>query len=59
VVVTRRGQGRVVGQELLAKRVLVQYEDNRQMLTDFADVVTVVSKGRSAGGETDREERDA
>jgi len=57
VVVTRRGQGRVVAQELLAKRVLVQYEDNRQMLTDFADVVTVVSKGRPGTGRGDRSDR--
>jgi cell fate regulator YaaT (PSP1 superfamily) len=46
VVVTRQGQGRVVGQELLARKLLVHYEDNRQILADFSDVLTVVSKGK-------------
>jgi len=45
-VVTKRGQGRVTAQELLARKVMVQYEDSRYVLTDLADVVTVVSKGR-------------
>jgi hypothetical protein len=45
-VLTRRGQGRVTAQELLARKVLVQYEDNRLVLTDLAEVVTVVSRGR-------------
>jgi len=46
VVVTRQGQGRVIGQELLARKLLVQYEDNRQILADMADVLTVVSKSK-------------
>lgn len=46
IVVTRRGQGKVIGQELLAKRVMVQYEDNRLVLTELTEVVTVVSKGK-------------
>ena len=45
-VLTKRGQGRVTAQELLARKVMVQYEDSRYVLTDLADVVTVVSKGR-------------
>src|SRR5438067_8151559 len=31
VVVTRQGQGKVVGQEILARKLLVQYEDSRQI----------------------------
>jgi len=50
VVVTRQGQGKVVGQEILARKLLVQYEDSRQILADLADVITVVSKGKKAGG---------
>ena len=46
VIVTRQGQGKVVGQEILARKLLVQYEDNRQLLADLADVLTVVSKGK-------------
>lgn len=44
-VVTKQGTGRVVGQELLAKKLLVAYEGQRHMLTDLRDVVTVI-KGK-------------
>lgn len=44
-VVTREGQGRVLSQELLSRRLLVSYEDGRRVLTSEADIVTVVSKG--------------
>lgn len=50
-VLTRRGQGRVTAQELLARKVVVQYEDNRLVLTDLAEVVTVVSRGRKPAEE--------
>jgi cell fate regulator YaaT (PSP1 superfamily) len=50
VVVTRQGQGKVVGQEILARKLLVQYDDSRQLLADLADVLTVVSKGRKPAG---------
>ncbi len=46
IVVTRQGQGKVVGQEILARKLLVRYEDSRQILADLADVLTVVSKGK-------------
>jgi cell fate regulator YaaT (PSP1 superfamily) len=42
VVVTKQGQGKVIGQEILARKVVVQYEDRRQVLTDESDVLTVV-----------------
>ncbi len=44
-VVTKQGTGRVVGQELLAKKLLVAYEGQRHMLTDLRDIVTVI-KGK-------------
>lgn len=50
VVVTRQGQGKVIGQEILARKLLVQYEDSRQILADLADVLTVVSKGKKSSG---------
>jgi cell fate regulator YaaT (PSP1 superfamily) len=54
VIVTRQGQGKVVGQEILARKVLVLYGDNRQILADLSDVLTVVSKGRKpAAAEND------
>lgn len=46
MIVTRQGQGKVVGQEILARKVLVLYADNRQILADLSDVLTVVSKGK-------------
>jgi cell fate regulator YaaT (PSP1 superfamily) len=46
IVVTKKGQGKVVGQEILARRLLIQFEDNRQLATALEDIVTVVSKGR-------------
>lgn len=42
MVVTREGQGKVVGQEILSRKILVRYEDRRQVLTDAGDVLTVV-----------------
>jgi cell fate regulator YaaT (PSP1 superfamily) len=45
-VVTKQGTGKVVGQELLARKLIVAYEGQRQMLTDARDVVTVISKKR-------------
>jgi cell fate regulator YaaT (PSP1 superfamily) len=53
VVVTRQGQGKVVGQEILARKVLVLYADNRQILADLTDVLTVVSKGKKPPAEND------
>ena len=42
IVVTKQGQGLVVGLEILAKKIMVQYEDNRRIMTDQKDVLTVV-----------------
>ena len=53
VVVTRQGQGKVVGQEILARKVLVLYADNRQILADLTDVLTVVSKGKKPANENE------
>ena len=45
-VVTKAGQGRVLAQEILARKVLVQYEDRRTLMTEERDILTVV---KSAG----------
>ena len=42
-VVTKQGTGRVVGLELLAEKLVIQYEGQRQVMTDAKDVLTVVS----------------
>lgn len=54
-IVTREGKGKVLAQEILARKVLVSYEDSRRVLVDAADVLTVVSgkkrnEGASQGG---------
>lgn len=42
-VVTQLGQGKVLAQEILARKLLVQYEDSRRIMTDEQEVLTVVS----------------
>jgi cell fate regulator YaaT (PSP1 superfamily) len=39
-IVTRKGQGRVLAQEVLARKVLVEFEDNRRILVSVDDVLT-------------------
>ncbi len=39
-VVTKAGPGRVLAQEILARRVLVEYEDGRRLPVPAADVLT-------------------
>jgi len=53
-VVTKQGTGRVVGQELLARKLLVSYEGQRNILTDADDIVTVIrsNKGNAGGAKT-------
>jgi cell fate regulator YaaT (PSP1 superfamily) len=48
-IVTREGKGRVLAQEILARKVLVSYEDNRRVMVDASDVITVVSGNGVAG----------
>lgn len=44
-VVTREGQGRVIAQELLVRKLLISFDDGRRVMTDASDIVTVVSRG--------------
>ena len=39
-VVTGNGQGRVVSQEILARRLIVQFEDGRRLPVPLADILT-------------------
>lgn len=48
MVVTRVGEGKVIGQEILARKVLVLYEGQRRVLTDEQDVLTVVKGGNKS-----------
>ena len=42
-VVTKQGTGRVIGVELLVRKLVILYEGQRQIMTDASDVLTVVS----------------
>jgi cell fate regulator YaaT (PSP1 superfamily) len=39
-IVTAKGQGRVLAQEVLARKVLVEFEDGRRILVDAGEVLT-------------------
>jgi cell fate regulator YaaT (PSP1 superfamily) len=47
-VVTKEGQGRVIGQEVLARKVVLSMEGGRRAIVASGDILTVVSK--SSGG---------
>lgn len=47
-VVTRQGQGKVLAQEILARKLLVAYEGQRRILTDESEILTVVSGSASS-----------
>jgi cell fate regulator YaaT (PSP1 superfamily) len=44
-VATGRGQGRVLTHETLARQLLVEFEDNRRLLIDAAEVQSVIRRG--------------
>jgi hypothetical protein len=44
--VTSQGRARVLGHEILAQQVLVQMEDNRRLMLDVGEVLSVVRKKR-------------
>jgi len=57
VVVTKQGQGKVLRQEILARKLLVQYEDHRRAIVDEAEIVTVVkSSQKEQKGKGDQSE---
>jgi cell fate regulator YaaT (PSP1 superfamily) len=45
MVITKNGQGRVLSQELLARTLVVSYEDGRRVMTTESEIVTVISRG--------------
>jgi len=58
-VVTRNGQGRVLGQDILSKKVVVSFEDRRTAIVDLSDIVTVISKGSGSGSGSGRGKGDS
>ncbi|MGE3818095.1 MAG: stage 0 sporulation family protein [Isosphaeraceae bacterium] len=53
-VVTQRGQGRVLAQELLARKVIVEFEDRRRTLVS-GDEILGVEKPKARSGRDDDE----
>ncbi|MEZ6087681.1 MAG: regulatory iron-sulfur-containing complex subunit RicT [Pirellulaceae bacterium] len=51
-VLTRDGKATVLHQEILAQQLLVQTEDNRRVLIDVSEVLSVVKKGSSNDNRT-------
>ncbi|MDA1161561.1 MAG: regulatory iron-sulfur-containing complex subunit RicT [Planctomycetota bacterium] len=55
IVVTKQGQGKVVAQEILAKKVLVSYDGGRRMIVDLSEILTTISSkngGTNASGKS-------
>ena len=54
-VITNKGRGRVLAQEILAGQVLVEMEDRRRILVPTADVLTVLAKGAKVEREREQD----
>ena len=52
-VVTKQGQGRVIAQEILARKVMVVYEDDRRMIVDENEILTVIKRGGGRSKDSD------
>ncbi|MEZ6141273.1 MAG: regulatory iron-sulfur-containing complex subunit RicT [Zavarzinella sp.] len=47
-IVTGKGQGRVIAQEILARRLLVEFEDGRRLPVAQSEILTVLSNPKNA-----------
>lgn len=47
--VTKEGQGRVIGQELLARKVVLAMDSGNRAIVSIDDILTVVSKSQGGG----------
>src|SRR5438046_7733967 len=41
-IVTRKGQGRVIAQEILARKLLVEFEDGRRLVIGLDEILTAL-----------------
>jgi cell fate regulator YaaT (PSP1 superfamily) len=53
-VITNRGRGRVLAQEILAQQLLVETEDHRRILIPAGEILTVLKKQNSTQGKPQR-----
>jgi cell fate regulator YaaT (PSP1 superfamily) len=54
-VITAFGRGRVVAQEILSQQLLIQTEDNRRLLIDCKEVLSVLKRGSQSADSADNE----
>lgn len=52
-VVTRKGQGRVLAQEILARKVLVEFEDGRRVMVPADEILSRLGPAPKGGREAD------
>jgi cell fate regulator YaaT (PSP1 superfamily) len=52
-IVTGKGRGRVLAHEILSKQVLVSMEDNRRIMIDATEVLTVLPRAGRGGSRQD------
>lgn len=57
MIVTKQGKARVLAQELLARKLLIAYEDHRKVLLPCSEVLSVISQS-TPGHACDRAERE-
>src|SRR4051794_2073394 len=57
-VLTPKGQGRVLAHEILARKVLVEFEDGRRIVVGIGEILTRLSKVDTRGQEPPTEKHD-
>jgi len=57
LVETTKGKGRVVAQEILARKLVVELEDRRRIIIDSEDVVNVLASRQRSGGSPEPPDR--
>lgn len=56
-IITGNGRGRVLNHEILAGQLLVRMEDNRNIMIDASEVLTVLKRGSGSTGGSSRRSR--
>jgi cell fate regulator YaaT (PSP1 superfamily) len=56
-IVTAKGRGRVIAQEILARKVLVEFEDGRRLPIGVDEILSEIKKGSEAGQKGPRQPR--
>ncbi len=57
-VVTKQGTGKVIAQEILSKKVMIVYENQRHLPANLNDILTVVSTKGGQGSQKNRPPRE-